>query len=65
MSLNDWDLLIMHGANSDKMCFLCLGKTSDQKNLVKIIGKLPLFIQCTIIMLLVSLLIKSITPIHV
>jgi hypothetical protein len=55
----------MHSANSDKVCFLCLGKTFDQKNLVKIISKLPLFIQCIIIMPLVSLLIESITPIHV
>jgi hypothetical protein len=55
----------MHGYSSDKVCFLCLGKTFDQKSLVKIIGKLPLFIQCTIIMPFVSLLVESITPIHV
>jgi len=55
----------MHGSSNNKVCFLCLGITFDQKSLVKIIGKLPLFIQCKIIMPLISLLVESITFIHV
>jgi hypothetical protein len=48
-----------------KCAFCVLGKAFDEKSLVKFIGRLPLFVQYTVIMALVPLFVESITPIHV